>query len=169
MVSKSKKKYPSSLNKAKKRKAAAVEEFVVQPKRELRTRTHAQEHPYEADKINHSMTKSRGRNLSKAELEKQLSKAKQPTKPKPKSKSKTASQPRERARSVGSISTSICSVAPSSLESEAEAVSDEYKRQHTNLCLALQESPEIGIEACLADFVSHLDFLLPIVFLADGD
>lgn len=145
------KKYQSVSKKAKKRKADSLDiEEAAPARRALRTRTPAQMNPFKADKVVHTISKSRGKIPSQAEVEKQLSKAY------PKTKPKEASKPRRSSKSLEIVSSDISSATSDSPEPQAEVFDEEYIRRHTTLRITVDDSPHVGIEAPLANFVgSH--------------
>lgn len=141
------KKYQSPPKANKKRKASTNDDKVKRTG--LRTRTPAQQTPFKAEKLEYALTKAKGRNVSRAEVEKQLKQEKKAL------RAKTTSKKSSRSHHIESESSGEESASASTSVS-SEAVSDEYKLQHTTLRITVTGSSDGGIEVSLAQFVSTL-------------
>lgn len=143
---------------SKKRKADVSDgEVTTMGRGGLRTRTPAQQTPFKAEKLAYTMTRARGRNVSRDEVEKQLKQErKRPrTKAKAKAKAKATSNKSSRNQHLETEESSGEESVSTSNHILSEKVNDEYKLQHTTLRIIVAGSAEGGIEVSLARFVSQ--------------
>ncbi|ETN46282.1 uncharacterized protein HMPREF1541_00466 [Cyphellophora europaea CBS 101466] len=150
----------SSTTRNKKRKASGVGTKVDETpdagrRSGLRVRTSAQKNPFTADKLKYEMTKSRGRNISKAEVEKHMKQAQAPMLMPPAKKPKTN-------HAVAYETEDESEAVSSPVPSEAIVVSNKYILQQTTLCIAVVdcagtiEAPLVNFER-LNDLINYID------------
>jgi hypothetical protein len=137
------------LKHAKKRKAKAStpDEPLYAGREGLRTRTPAQQNPFKADKVAYSLIKSRGRNPSKAEIDRKLE---QDAKAAPSKASRKKAKQQDTVEDETASESLLVSSSPSAT---VDVLNDDYKRQHTILRITVADPADGGIEVRLARFV----------------